>query len=65
MSVASTFLTTDDKVKFYTGLPSKQAFDGFYQYLYKNAKKITGKEQAKLYLRKYRENLRNHQIRVG
>ena len=40
-SVANKFLKTDGKVKTYTGLQSKQAFEDLYQYLFKNAKKMT------------------------
>ena len=40
-SVASKFLKTDAKVKTYTGLQSKLAFKDLYQYLFKNAKKMT------------------------
>ena len=40
-SVASKFLKTDAKVKTYTGLQSKLAFEDLYQYLFKNAKKMT------------------------
>ena len=40
-SVASKFLKTDTKVKTYTGLQSKQAFEDLFQYLFKNAKKMT------------------------
>lgn len=41
LSVASTFLKNDAKIKIYIGLQSKQSFENLCRYLFKNAKKMT------------------------